>query len=69
MLRNTRVTAHINGDTHYYYFALSKEGFMSMWNNQIPGCGYYTGRDEDGKIVIINPSNCGAIEIEEFKGC
>lgn len=56
-----------NGAAAEHSFNDNLEGFMVGWNNQILDVGYFTGKDAEGKIVTINPSNCGAIDIREIK--
>ncbi|RST57644.1 hypothetical protein D5F11_021530 [Siminovitchia terrae] len=64
------VSVHVmfNGASMYYEFENDIEGFMKRWNNHMPAVGFFTGEDKDGKKVIINPSNCGTIEIREING-
>ena len=61
------VSVHVifNGASIHYEFFEDLETFMRRWNNQLAGAGYFTSKDTDGKLVIINPSNCGTIEIVE----
>ncbi len=64
-MKKTMVAVHFNGATNYYYFLEDKESFLKRWNNHIPAVGYFKSRDENGNEIIINPSQCGGIEMVE----
>ena len=61
----TKVTAHLNGAYVDHLFDMDKVTFMQKWNNHIAGIGYFEHVNTNGVTVIINPSNCALIEIEE----
>lgn len=46
-------------------FDMDLETTIQKWNNHITAVGYFSNRDEKGRFVVINPSNCGIIEIRE----
>lgn len=64
-MKKTALQIYFNGLELCYQFPIEKETFMKHWNNQIDGAGYFKGEDESGQCVIINPSQCGVIEIYE----
>ncbi|WP_107838648.1 hypothetical protein [Metasolibacillus meyeri] len=64
-MKKVQVSVHFNGASNYYYFPMDKETFMKQWNNQIAGIGFYSADDEKGCFIVINPTNCGAIEVLE----
>jgi hypothetical protein len=61
----TKVAVHFNGASNFYRFAINKETFMRDWESQIFNLGFYSATDEKGVYVVINPSQCGGIEITE----
>jgi hypothetical protein len=63
----TMVTIHFNnGITTECSFDLDIKTFNEKWDNHIAGIGYFTHTDDEGSRVIINPSQCGFIHIEEI---
>lgn len=63
----TIVKVYINGDYFSHIFNMPMKEFMQKWNNQIKGIGHFTHSDNQGKTIIINPSNCGMIEIDSLE--
>ena len=63
----TCVYIMFNGADKTIYFPMDKKTFMSRWDNHVIGCGYLTMDDEEGNTVVINPSNCGVVDISEVK--
>lgn len=59
----TRVYVHLNSNSFVYVFDSPLDCFLRKWNEQIESIGYYSGFDERGKVVVINPSNCGSVMI------
>ena len=64
-MKKTEVTVLIGNETYCYRFPLDKETFLEYWHNHLPAVGYFTGKDDSGNEIIINPTNCGVIEITE----
>lgn len=64
-MKQTEVIVRLNNETYYYRFPIDKETFLKYWHNHLPAVGYFTGKDDSGNEVIINPTNCGVIEITE----
>lgn len=62
----TKVTVHFNGAYFEHLFSIDKTSFMKIWNNHILAIGYFELDNDEGKTIIINPSNCGMVEIEEI---
>jgi hypothetical protein len=56
-----------NGVTTECVFNLNINKFHEKWRNHILGVGYFTNIDDDGETIIINPSQCGLIHIEEIE--
>ena len=67
LLKKVEVSVYFNGACNYYRFLMDKDTFMESWNNHLLNIGYYSANDEKGRHVIINPSNCVAIEILEIE--
>lgn len=61
----TRVAVHNPMFEVYHSFSHTKDEFLKLFNNHLTAVGYYSGNTTDGKTVIINPSQCALIEIEE----
>jgi hypothetical protein len=66
-MEKTLVFVQFNGWSQEFYFKIPYKEFHKHWTNQIVGVGYVSLFDENGKFVIINPSQCGYITIENVK--
>lgn len=55
-----------NGASETYKFEGTLKEFKDRWENHNAGIGYFTGKDVEGEIIIINPSNCGTIKMREI---
>lgn len=56
-----------NADARYV-FPENKELFLKIWDNNIVGCGFFTGVDVNGDTIIISPNQCSTIKIAENDG-
>lgn len=63
----TSVYICLNGAAFDYVFDTPIDKFIKHWDNQIHGCGFFSGYDVNRKLIIINPSNCGVIEFSSKK--
>lgn len=63
----TIVSVYFNGAYFSHEFDMNIKEFMLKWNNQINAVGFFTHSNNVGKTIIINPSNCGMIEIDELE--
>lgn len=61
-----RVSVYLQGTCNYYYFPYDYETFMQGFDGSVAALGYYGEKDEKGRYIIINPSQCSTIEITEF---
>lgn len=66
-MKKVEVIVYFNGAYNYYYFLMDIESFMKRWHNHLNIAGYFEGNDQEGRYIVINPSNCGTIEIKEVK--
>lgn len=64
-MKKTEVIVRIGNETYYYCFPLNKEVFLRRWDKQLAGAGYFAGIDDSGNEIVINPSQCGIVEITE----
>ena len=71
-MKITEVKVNFNGAIMKYLFAIEKNEFIKIWDNHIGGIGHFQfpGYVEhihpfDQALIIINPSQCGSIEICE----
>lgn len=64
-LVKTSVGVIFDGTLITYIFNKPKEEFLKLWKNHICAVGYISLDDENGNHVIINPTNCGIVEIKE----
>jgi hypothetical protein len=51
--------------SHEFIFDMDIEEFDQKWKKQLAGVGYFSCLDANFQLVIINPSNCGIIKINE----
>jgi hypothetical protein len=63
----TNVYICFNGGSFDYVFNTTISEFVKTWNNQVNGCGFFSGFDAENKFIVINPSNCGLIEFSNKK--
>ena len=71
-MKITEVNVNFNGATMKYLFMVEKDEFIKTWDNHIGGIGHFQFPgyvdfiDENHEtLIIINPSQCGSIEIHE----
>lgn len=56
-----------NGGYDNYQFDRGFDEFVSDWSSQVKEFGFFKGLDVNGNIIVINPSNCGTVEIQGGK--
>lgn len=61
----TTIYITFNGADNNYTFNMDLETTIKKFNNHITAVGFFSAHDEKGRFVVINPSNCGIIEIRE----
>lgn len=61
----TRVTINNPMCGVHFDFECTKSDFMDRFENQLAGVGYFIDKTIEGKTLVINPSNCSFIEIDE----
>lgn len=59
----TIISVQMNGAGFDYKFDVDYETLCASWDNQINAVGYFSGIDEDGRYITINPSQCGIVEV------
>lgn len=63
-----KISVHLKEGIETYYIKKDRDivGLQESFVTNIMNCGYYGTVDIDGKLIMINPSDCGLIVIEEY---
>ena len=64
-MEHTEVYVMLANADARYVFPVEQERFMKVWHNHIAGCGYFTGNDIYGDVIIINPSQSSTVKISK----
>lgn len=61
-----KVEVMFNGASNLYEFDMEHERFMEKWGHNINEVGYFQAYEKTGHWIVINPSQCGTIDIWEW---